>query len=344
MSRERELDSIPLLLVALSHTQSNSSECPAAEMNDESMHFPQQCGRVHEYEELTMGKLEKQRLSHEYEEPKSELLDRQEPACDYEKPVSQTWKNLSMPRLGMLPLDDARSARLHAVKRRNSSACDLSTHACAAATSSSVPANRKPQRIRHYAEFSLSSLQQGMTDNCLNTKQTSICKKVNSFSFVRDTQCHDYEEPFSRMPATRQPLYLVPAPLIMRRRASDYEIPMVTSPIQISLSDKSNVHSPIKKNLFSLTIDTDQEEKQVEGEKEEEESFIELDHNANAKVTFNFDTSNISITSRRDQVCLPENHVSLDILTDWVILQYLLTCGNIIMCFIDMHLLETATS
>ena len=310
VSREKELDSIPLLLVSFS--QSNCGEVTTSGMNDNGRHSKlSMC--AHDYEELTMGKSKEQRQSHWCEEPKSDLLDRRQPASDYEKPVPHNWKRLSTPRLSMLPISDELSPPLHGMHRRNSSASDLTMHCFTAASSNHFPANRKPQKIRHYAEFSLYPLQQVTTDCCWKTKQTSSCRKGHSFSFGGEMQCHDYEEPFSCLPVARQ---LVPAPLITRRRASDYEIPMVTSPLQRPLS---NIHSPVKRNrpfTLSINIDHEEEEKEgeaEEGEKREEESCIEVGCDTNAKVTFSFDTSNVLFTALTDQICSPENQVRLDI-------------------------------
>ena len=282
----------------------DSDDYKGSEMNDGRLNSAMS-GRTHDYEELNgelfMDRVTK-RQSHQYEEPDPPPEDRPAIARDYEMPISMKWKRLSLPTL-----EEDSPTSLASMPRRNSSACDssmTSTELASESTSSALP----PQRIRHYAEFSIPPLQQYSEDITPRIKYHPVgCQKVHSFSFASRQKCHDYEEPFC------QPFpysYAVPMPFVLTKRASDYEIPVTTTSLQRAQSTRPEQFSTAikRRNHLNLIIENGYSkiEENVKSVVEEDEILAE---------SFDCDESIISVRSEfscdsKLSSPLPSNEVS----------------------------------
>ena len=213
--------------------------------------------------------------AHDYEELiGSEMVNALRKAGDYEEPVSKCWKRLSMPS----SLNDVSIESTAHFHRRNSSVFELSSSSNELQISKT---EKKPFKIRHYAEFSLHPPQNEVQSTDTKDNQTNSDRSRTS---LPSRGVHDYDEPFCR-----QPLCPVPAPRkLLRKRASDYEVPIVTFPSQklksaLKLDPPSSTIDPyfndnimVKKELLGTEasqeeIKTDSTKSQIEEVKDSQE-------------------------------------------------------------------------
>lgn len=200
----------------------------------------------HEYEELALNfaqsgdrnQILKHR--HEYDEPVgSEAAIRRKGANGYEEPVARGQKRLSMPSL-----DDMSLVPLPQMQRRNSSVNELFT-----GSNLHTKGREKPGRILHYAEFSLYPSQNGGTSTqCATVTSRSVSKPPR--------ELHEYEEPSFPLNcySVHDFMHPIPTPTDLRKGVAmgDYEIPMVTSPLQSTKASVSMIFQ-VKMKLSRLS-------------------------------------------------------------------------------------------
>ena len=178
---------------------------------------------------------------HDYEEPTSPDMarsgwwwwGREGRARGYEEPVTRRgWKRLSMPSLGnattsLVPLPNP--------LKRNSSATELRagfSHACLGGHE----LRPKPQKILHYAEFSLypKPTTEGVAGQVISDRSTTTTNPVANSS-VPPAKQHEYEElPLLANPQQHKglpPLFLgpIPAPIRLLKGVRGYEVPVTKS-------------------------------------------------------------------------------------------------------------------